>query len=114
MLKPGHSPEPGHLHPPSELPGWASEFHGLPAGRPCSRTLLGQELGRRSLEWGPDRSLVSRLADQCLGPWRPPYLRWGLGLCGSAWGPPGVLGLATPLVSHTPGQPDQVASGRVW
>lgn len=46
------------LHPRSELPAQTSEFRGLPAGRPCLRTLLGQELGRRSLKGARPQSGV--------------------------------------------------------
>lgn len=78
------------LHPRCELPAQTSEFCGLPAGRPCMRTLLGQELVRRSSR-GPGPSLVSQMADQRAWVlWRPPHLPWGLRSCGSARGLPGI------------------------
>lgn len=50
-----------------------------PPSRTCSRTPLDQELGRASLEWVPGPSLVSWLADPCLGPRRQSLPLWGLG-----------------------------------
>lgn len=70
-----------------------------PPSRICSRTLLDQELGRASLEWVPGPSLVSWLADPCLGPRRLSLPLWGLGHVDAQGRPPGVLGFPTPLVS---------------
>lgn len=92
-------PRPGHLHPPSELPdGLVNSVVCQPA-RTCLKTLLDEELGRRFLEWVPGPSLVSWLADPCLGPWRLSLLPWALG-CVDGQGASGVLG-PTPLTSHS-------------
>lgn len=99
------------LHPCSEsCPARTSENSVvLPAGRPCLRTLLGQELGRRSLKGARPQSggwLTS--VPRSFGGHLPALGPWVMWKCtGPAWNSD-----LTARSSATCGQPDWVTSGR--
>lgn len=89
---------PGPLPPPSKLPSWASEFHGLSGGKALLKDSDQLATGQEVLRGGTGPSLVSLEGHPCCS---------GASDCVGAqgarlefWASP------TPLVSHMPGQPD--------